>query len=211
MSDGTGEKRVDTTEQLAADGYWPARAAKALREGRFSRAVEICRPGLEADPALISARLIYAQALFHAGQTETAAEELHRVLIRDPDNQVALKYLADIKFLEGDEFGAMACYGHILETDPGCGGLKAVVRKPPAETTRTITLRRESEKTTTVRSSESLRRIPLFTETMGDLYLKQGYPRLAAEVFRTLSEKNEIPRLAEKLAQATESIKQKEG
>ncbi len=56
-----------------------------------------------------------------------------------------------------------------------------------------------------------LRPIPLYTETMGDLYLKQGYPRLAAEVFRTLNEKNENPRLAEKFAQATESIKDKEG
>jgi hypothetical protein len=88
--------------------------------------------------------------------------------------------------------------------------LKSAIRKAPQETTRTITITREPETIPAGRTKSPMRSIPIYTETMGDLYFKQGYPRLAAEVFRTLNETNETPRLAEKLVLATESIKDKE-
>ena len=54
------------------------------------------------------------------------------------------------------------------------------------------------------------RDIPFYTETVADLYLAQGYPRLAADVYRNLSSVGQNPRLSEKLARAEEKIKQKE-
>jgi len=193
-------------EKLSAQGYRPAQAAKYLAEGNYSRAVQICKEHLAEEPQSISGRLIYASALYHAGQTGSASEQFYQVLLLDPDNLVALKYLGDVKFAEGDEVAAMANYSRILEIDPYCEGLKSDLKDVKKVTTRTITLSRQAESPAITQASVG-RRIPFYTETIGDLYLAQGHPRLAAEVFRTLSERNHNPRLAEKLTEAERRMK----
>lgn len=190
-------------ERLCTQGYRPAQAAKYLAEKKYSKAVEICKEHLSEEPQSISGRLIYALALYHAGQMESAAEHFYHVLSFDPDNLVALKYLGDIKFAEGDEVAAMANYARILEIDPYCRGLKLDVRETKKETTRTITLSRQTESSITRQPLA----VPFYTETIGDLYLAQGHPQLAAEVYRTLNENNHNPRLAEKLSQAERKIR----
>ncbi len=210
MSRRNKSTATDTTAELAAGGYWPARAACALRQERYSRAVEICRTHLPSEPDLISGRLVYGRALFHAGQLDSAATEFYRVLSVDPDNQVALKYLGDLLFERGDEYGSMAHYQRVLEIDPACMGLHRALKSQTAETTRTVTLRRAPEKRATESTKAPLRDIAFYTETVGDLYLSQGYPRLAQEVFRTLMADNDNPRLAKKMTLASESIKEKE-
>jgi len=196
------------TDHLADQGYWVATAARRLEQEKYSEVVSLCLEGLEIDPNLISGRLIYAQALHRSGQAETAAEQFRRVLALDPDNIVALKLLGDIRFDSGEIGAALANYGRVLEIDPFCRGLKSQLEPPSSYTTRTITLTRRSE--TRAESAEFLREIPFFTETIGDLYLTQGYPRLAACVFRTLVERGDSPRIAEKLALAEGKIKERE-
>lgn len=197
------------TDRLAAGGFWAARAASRLEQGKFSEVVRICQENLSDSPDLVSGRLVYATALHLSGQAESAAEEFHHVLTLDPENLVALKFLGDIMFASGDGAAAMANYRRILEIDPQCRGLRSHVKKPRVTTTRTITLTRGSE-TKSEKQPQHLRDIPFFTETMGDLYLTQGYPRLAAEVFRRLTRQGDSPRIAEKLAQAEGKIKEKE-
>jgi len=210
MFKSTDEHAKTVTNQLVAGGYWPALAARFLAEGRYSRAMEICMANLSQERGLVAGRLIYARVLFHAGQTEAAAEQFYYVLSRNPDNLVALKYLGDLKFADGDEIGALAHYRRILEIDPECHGLKSDLARIDREKTRTITLTRSTEKVASHRTGHPLRRIPFFTETIGDLYMEQGYPRLAAEVYRSLGEKRQNSRLTEKLAKAEQSIKHKE-
>ena len=159
---------------------------------------------------MVSGRLILARALYLAGQVESAGRQFLQVLARDPDNLVALKYLGDIAYDDGDEAGAMALYGRILEVDPHCRGLCSPLTKARKETTRTITFKAKTDRAKPEKQSSKLRQIPFFTETIGDLYMAQGYPRLAAEVFRTLSERNQNPRLAEKLTKAEQSITDKD-
>ena len=196
------EQTRSLTERLAADGYWPAQAAVSLAEGKYATAVRLCKESLADQSELVSGRLVYAQALYRAGQAESATEELHRVLALDPDNQVALKILGDIRFEAGELPSAMANYRRVLEIDPHSRGLSSVLKKPEKKaTTRTITISRQYEPSGS-RPTESLRDIPFVTETMGDLYLAQGHNRLAGEVFRRLLESNQHPRLAEKLARA---------
>jgi hypothetical protein len=97
----------------------------------------------------------------------------------------------------------------VLELDPLCRGLKSRVKKRPSAAARTITLTRCAE-SRPPRKKTPLRDIPFFTETIGDLYLAQGYPELAAEVFRKLNLKGDSPRIAEKLNRAEGIIKEKE-
>lgn len=161
------------------------------------------------EPDLLSGRIIYARSLYHAGQMEAAADQFYLVLVRDPENVVALKYLGDIKFAQGDEFAAMANYERVLEIDPYCRGLASAVEPRRKETTTTITLRHAGEPADHG-APAALRQVPFVTETMGDLYLAQGHPRLAAVVFRSLQQQVENPRLAEKLAQAERTAKEKD-
>lgn len=210
MSETGVNNHTTTSARLAADGYWAATAMERLSEGRYSDVIRICRENFESAPKLVSARLAYATALHLSGQRESATDEFHHVLALDPNNQVALKYLGDIRYHSGDEAEALACYRRVLEIDPGCRGLKSAIKKRRTTTTRTITLTRGSETRATT-AEVPLREIPFYTETMGDLYMKQGHPRLAAEVFRHLSESGSAPRLSEKLDLAESKIREREG
>ena len=197
------------SELHSESSCWPARAAKFLADGKYSRAVEICREYLNDTSHLVSGRLIYAEALFRAGQVERATEQFYRVLSLDPDHLVALKFLGDIGYAAGDELTALANYQRILEIDPGCRGIRSEIRTRKTETTRTVTIQRQPE-TTSATPKVKLREIPFYTETVGDLYLLQGHPRLAACVFQNLLEKNDNPRLREKFAKAEQKIITKE-
>lgn len=197
------------SEQLSSMGYWPARADRWLSEGKHARVVELCRQNLTTEPTCLAGRLLLARALQAAGQTDSALEEYYRVLGDDPDNVVALKQMADIRFAAHDEMGAMADYQRILEIDPLCKGLQCPLLAPKEETIRTITLMR-GEETIPPESATLARRIPFYTETLADLYLEQGHPRLAATVYRRLMEHNRNPRLLEKLATAERFSKDKE-
>jgi hypothetical protein len=121
---------------------------------------------------------------------------------------VALKNLGDLRFAAGDELAAMAFYQRAMEIDPFCRGLVSVLKMKQKETTRTITLRRADE-TNADTSRREMPRIPFFTETIGDIYLAQGHPRLAAEVFRTLGESGG-PRVLEKLQRAEKKARERE-
>jgi predicted Zn-dependent protease len=197
------------TGRLAESGYWPARAAMKLAEGRYADVVRICRDNLDDTIPPLSGRVVYASALLRSGQTDSAADEFRRVLASDPDHLVALKAMGDAAYANNDAAGAMSYYRRVLEIDPCCRGLKSELELRPGRVTRTITLSRGSETDETL-PGRALRAIPFYTETMGDLYLAQGYPRLAAEVFRRVHEQNHSPRVQEKLAQAEANIKEKE-
>ena len=204
------EPADQTVRRLASGGYWPARASVFLAEGKYSRAVELCNASLAEQPDLISGRLILARALLKAGQIESAERQFSQVLAHDTDNLVALKFLGDIKFAEGDNTGALALYGRIFEIDPDCRGLHCPLERAGIETTRTITLKRAKEPKATRPTSVSSKPIPFFTETIGDLYMLQGHPRMAAQVFRDIAQRNPSPRITDKLAEAEQRISEKD-
>jgi len=208
MTDRVTEQETQPTSTLVEERYWPARAAEALREGKYSRAVEICREGLVSDPELLSGRLIYAAALLKSDQLDSASEQFYTVLSLDPENLVALKSLGDIKMKLGDELGGIACYRRVLEIDPLCRGVKSDLCDRPEGITRTVTLHRHTEEP--VHPRLKTRMIPFYTETIGDLYLAQGHPRLAAEVFRSLITTNTNSGLQEKLKAAEKRLRERE-
>jgi tetratricopeptide (TPR) repeat protein len=209
MSGQPPEDTQTRDDRLVAGGYWVARAAQHLKDGKYSSAVRLCRQHLTEAPHLLSGRIIYAIALYRAGQTKSAAEQFHHVLTLDPENLVALKYLGDIKFAAGDELTALANYSRVLEIDPFCRGLTSSLKKQSRTETHIITLSHGGEPKPE-RFPTYLRPIPFFTETMGDLYLNQGYPRLAAAVYRRLVEQTENPRLSEKLAGVEKKLREKD-
>ena len=141
---------------------------------------------------------------------ESAEAQFFKALTCDPDNLVALKYLGDIKFAQKSEFEAMAFYWKIFAIDPNCRGVKSSLDVSSKATTRTITLKRADEPVPPSEVKKPLRNIPFYTETIGDLYLDQGFPRLAEEVFIEIQKHKNNPRIAEKISFAREKIKEKE-
>ncbi|UCD16595.1 MAG: tetratricopeptide repeat protein [Candidatus Zixiibacteriota bacterium] len=196
---------MNLTAELSAKGYWPAVALEYFSAGKYSKAVALCSLRLKQGAEIVSGRLILARALYHSGQQESAEDEFYKVLRRDPENPVALKYLGDIKFAQGDEATAFSYYGRILEIEPRCSGLTCPVVKQPGEVTKILSLKRGEEKSST--THQQLRELPLRTETAGDLLLAQGHPRLALVIFRELAEKTGSPRIAEKAEKLQATIK----
>jgi len=206
----TADKDTEFTERLLEKGYWPARAAAYVAQGKYSKAVEICKENIKQSSKLLSGYLIYGQALFYAGQLETAAEQFYSILTREPDNIVALKFIGDIKYTTGDEIGAATYFQRILEIDPDTDILYSKLENSNKETTRVITLKKSEEILSEETDFKPSNRIPFYTETIGDLYLAQGFPKLAYEVYLSLNKKNSNARITDKLQQAKVKILDKE-
>ncbi|MDF1545545.1 MAG: tetratricopeptide repeat protein [bacterium] len=199
-----------STDSISSSSYWPAQIYDFLNQGKYARVVELCLERLEQSPELLSVRLAYGRALYQTGQIDSATEQFRKVLGSDPENLAALKYLGDIRYAASNEFEAIACYSRILELDPTSKALRCEVTRPSREQTKTVALTRAAEEPRSTSTRTVLRQVHFYTETMGDLYLAQGHPRMAAEVFGKLSASDDNPRLLEKKKQAIEKIKEKE-
>lgn len=187
---------------LVSQAYRPAIAEKFYDERKYSRVVEICREELKENPQLLSLRILYAKALYATGQFESSQENFLKVLSSDPENIVALKFIADIKFGEKKEAEAMAHYWKILELDPDCRGLKSDLSENRSEAKHRVTIIKKAEGDFKSKPAKPLpiEKIKFYTETMGDLYSAQGYLGLAAEVYRNLRKNSSSPRLDEKIS-----------
>ncbi|MCK5124954.1 MAG: tetratricopeptide repeat protein [candidate division Zixibacteria bacterium] len=195
-------------DTLARKGYTPAVASQYFADGKYSRAVDICLQFMEKEPDSVSARLIVARSLFHAGEKERACEHFQKVLNLDVNNLAALKYLGDILFAEGKEAIAMSYYRRIFELDPHNNGLHCSITREDKPRTWQLTLKRPKEKSA---KRKKLILEPVFvTETVGDIYKEQGYFELAGEVYRRLLTGSENNRIAGKLREIEGKIKEKE-
>jgi len=195
--------------ELSRKGYWPAIAMEYYNEGKYSRVIELCNMRLKEYPDITSGRVVLARAYFHSGQIESSEKEFHRVLRIDPDNMVALKYLGDIRFKDGDESSAFSYYGRVQKLDPRSNGLTSELKREEPEETRVLSLKKGEEKDS--QADVRLRDIPFRTETVADLLLKQGHPRMAINIFEELTGKNKNPRIVEKLERAREALNRGKG
>lgn len=195
------------------DTTLPQQAADCLSRGDLAGAMALATWAVNAWPELLSVRMILAQALLATGQFEAASEQAHQALTRDPQNLTALKMLGDISFTAGDEAAAMAYYDRVLELDPDTRGLRSELQLRATGTRRKVVLTRAAEEEgmrAADRAAARSRRIPFYTETLGDLYLAQGYPHLAAEVYARLDGQTGDARLREKMRLALLRVEERE-
>ena len=196
------------TSELSSKGYWPAVAREFLDDKKYARVVELCAARLKDQPQLISGRLIYAEALYLSGQNQAAEEQFYKVLQADPDNLRALKYLGDIKFESGHLATAMSYYERIQQLEPGTSGLCCSIEDSKKEITKIMVLKKGEEKSSA--AGQKLRELPFKTETIGELLLSQGHPRLALAVFQELADKTQNPRLKTRAEEIEDALKTKE-
>jgi len=206
----TLDKFIEAYSDLSSDdiNFWPLQAESFLHDKDYKRTIEICEANLNDADVTLSGRLIYALALFHLKDFDQAADQFYNVLTKDPDNLTALKYLGDIYYKQENVVTALASYSRVMELDPNTQGLKCEVAFARTEEPSSIKIVKPPETKQTV--SELPADSPFMTETMGELYLRQGQLNLALEIFRELSRRSSDSHFRTRLAEVEEFISRKE-
>lgn len=189
-----------------------AQLADAYRKaGRLDEAIRSCRSGLRDHPTYASARMVLGRALVEKGQLQEAEKELGIVLELSPGNVVAHRLLGDLAAAQGKRDAARERYETVLQLTPldrevqeALARLKQEVPAPPpaapgppvpppSEITAAAT-QTDGEPEHPRISSEGApdnQAVPsptlgLATETLADLYAKQGFGERAVEIYREL-------------------------
>lgn len=193
-----------------------ARLADAHRKaGNPERALEILERGLQRHAEYMSAHIVRARCLTDLGRERTAVEAWSRVLELDPQNLVALRALAELAIAAGDRALARTWAERLLHVDP----LNEEAARLVAETAPDIPAGADDETVEGIpdrpgsRASDApaaeagqpgtSRHAGMITETMADLYVRQGLYEEAAYIYWELVKRQPAnPSLRERLAQA---------
>ena len=189
-----------------------AQLADAYRKaGRLDEAIRSCRSGLRDHPTYASARMVLGRALVEKGQLREAEKELGIVLELSPGNVVAHRLLGDLAAAQGKRDEARERYETVLQLTPldreiqeALARLKQEVPAPPpaapgppvpppSEITAaaTQTDAEPEHPRISLEGAPEDQAIPsptlgLATETLADLYAKQGFGERAVEIYREL-------------------------
>ncbi len=189
-----------------------AQLADAYRKaGRLDEAIRSCRSGLRDHPTYASARMVLGRALVEKGQLQEAEKELGIVLELSPGNVVAHRLLGDLATAQGKRDEARERYETVLQLTPldrevqkALARLKQEVPAPPpaapgppvpppSEITAAATQTdgepehpRISSEGTPEDQAVPFPTLGLATETLADLYAKQGFGERAVEIYREL-------------------------
>jgi tetratricopeptide (TPR) repeat protein len=173
-----------------------ARLADAYRKaGNPSRALEILDKGLLRHPEYLSGHIVHARSLTDLRRSEEAVAAWRTVLELDPQNLVALRQLADLARAAGDRATAREWAERLLHVDPLNEDAAVLVAETapidePVGPKELATAPGEAESGVPLPSDagdeswgeEVLHEAGMLTETMADLYAKQGLYEEPAEI-----------------------------
>lgn len=209
-------RRFERQYEENPESFVFARLADAHRKaGNPERGLEILERGLERHAEYMSAHIVHARCLMDLGRQERAVEAWSRVLELDPQNLVALRALAELALAAGDRAVARTWAERLLHVDPlnedaarlvadtapdgpsgvDPSGLDAVPEREGTGAT--------DDPGAKPQESGTPRHSGMITETMADLYVRQGLYEEAAYIFWELVKRQPAdPNLRERLAQA---------
>jgi tetratricopeptide (TPR) repeat protein len=190
-----------------------AQLADAYRKnGMLDEAIQICLQGLNIHPSYGSARMVLARAYQEKGQDLEAEREFLEIISNDPNNLLANRLLGDLLHKGGRIQQALEQYQRVLKLTPldreiretlekieaslepsaapllaATEELKEKTEEAPQEALReevASILEGERERTPDAALKPQDKKEDAFlTETVADLYLKQGLYDQAAEIF----------------------------
>jgi pentatricopeptide repeat protein len=189
-------------------------AEEHRRSGRLKEAIAVCLEGLSRHPDLDAVRVTLGRAYLESGRNAEASEALRRVFERHPDHHLAGKLLAEALKRLGDVEGAAAACREILRhypRDREVEGILASIEVPREEAERAHAAPSPARLPVAASSDPPPDYLPedvapaalapgpasgatgpvirppgdaLQTNTLADLYLKQGLVHRALEVYR---------------------------
>lgn len=215
-SDPTEANEIRRFEEQYAENpesFVFARLADAYRKaGNPARALEILETGLQRHPEYMSGHIVHARCLMDVERDEEAAAAWRRVLELDPQNLVALRQLAELSRAAGDRAAARVWAEKLLHVDPlNEDAARLVAETAPDDADVTPDTQAgdgEGELASRVAGvqpddDEAFVDAGMLTETMADLYARQGLFEEAAEIYWELVKRHPAdPKLREKLAEA---------
>lgn len=152
--------------------------------GQFAEAAAVCAQGLRYHPNYISARVLLGRIYFDMGRTDESRAELESVLAQAPDNLIARKVLAGICLEQGDTEGALDRLRALLAFNPADAETRAKIAQIEARP-------REAQAAPSPPEGPPGGAEPpetgiLATPTLAEIYMQQGLPSKAAEVYREI-------------------------
>lgn len=178
------------------------------RAGDAQRAISLLRQGLERHPEYLSAHIVLGKVLAEEGEERAAEKEFEFVLSVDPQNLVALRTLGELAFRRGAADEGRQWYEKLLSVDPMNEEARRALESPVrprsmAERTEGSavlpvggaleaeaddgdpgTVQEEGEGPGIHFGEEESSAV--ITETIAELYTRQGFHEQAAEVYREL-------------------------
>ncbi len=166
---------------------FPHLADAYRRAGRLVQAEAVLQAGLRQHTDYASAYVVLARVHMDQGRVDDAEQAFRRVLELDPENQVALEQLAHMAVTKGGP-------------DPEARIGEPERRAVPANGGNG-TFRMEAERNGHSPEARSTGTPEVETETVAELYARQGLYASAAGIYRKLLERSpEDPRLRARLA-----------
>lgn len=175
--------------------------------GDLARAEALLRQGLQRYPDYVSARLVLGQCLADEGRPDEAATEFRRVLDADPQNLLALRNLGRLAAAAGQTAEAERWYTGLLSVDPmnedARRALEALAAAPEAAPDEPSFYLFEDPSKPEAEETGGIKDGELATETIAELYSRQGFHDRAADVYRELlRRRGDDPDLRQRLSEA---------
>jgi len=179
------------------------------RAGRHKEAIAACLEGLVHHPNLDAVRITLGRAYLESGQIETARDTLQEVFARLPEHHLAGKLLAEAQNRLGDHLAAASTCRDLLRHYPRDRDIEALLKSstevPPAAPVAAPASAESAPSPAAIASDPSLEYRPedlataappaprspagpgrdaLQTNTLAELYVRQGLTGKALEVYR---------------------------
>jgi tetratricopeptide (TPR) repeat protein len=189
------------------EGRYFVPLANAYRKlGQIEAAESLLREGLRRHPEYLSAHIVLGRCLADRAALDEAAGEFRYVLSLDPQNLIALRSLGELAISQGHPDEAGRWYRELLTADPmndearraldSLQTASAVEASPPAPAEEPEgyggfvdvdgPVSREGDSLPLLEGEDEGEDPELVTETIAELYARQGLFGRAAEVYREL-------------------------
>ena len=164
--------------------------AEAYRkEGSLDDAYRVCKKGLEKNPDYSNAHLVLGR--IYQGQTklDDAVIEFKKVLEIDPENLMAHSLLGSVFVQKTDYKAAIDAYQAVLTLNPDDEETQKLL-KVAIEKAANLSNQPSAKENKTAEHEPKADEIVVASATMAELYLKQGHPDKAIEVYEELLKKD---------------------
>lgn len=184
-------RKLEQKHEEDPEGRYFVPLANAYRQlGELEHAEVLLTDGLKLHPEYLSAHIVLGRCYLDRGALTAAEEEFRSVLAIDAQNLIALRTLGEMAAEQGRLAEAERWYAELLAADP----LNEEARRALAELRDPAAASRDEEPTGEGEDGE------VVTETIAELYARQGFHDRAAAVYRELlRRRGHTPELARRL------------
>ena len=172
---GRSDSEVKRLENLLPESF--ARLADFyLNRGEHQKALKVLEEYYQSFPKYPTGYLLLGEVYLKLEQREKALGYLQKVLQLVPEHPAALELIGRIYMHNGEEAIARSYFNQVRQIDKLYGiefGIRPGIQKP--EPKPSISTKAEQEKVENLRDSFA-------TETMVNLYIRQGHKKLAREL-----------------------------